>query len=329
MYVYAGIDEAGYGPLLGPLVVGRSIFAIPNLPGGPDTPPPRLWQRLNKAVCRDLTGRKGRIAVNDSKKLNTSAAGIKHLEVGCLAFAALSGRNPACMSDWLTCLGETCHQRLEDLPWYAPDDAMPWNPLPTVATEGEIAVARSLLRSTAKRIGVEVPDMGAAVVLEDCFNEMLAATRSKAATSFTFVSRHLRHVWDEYGQHQPFVAVDRQGGRTSYRELLALAFPEAAITVEQEAPNLSAYHLNARGRAMTVHFMVEAEQSHMPVALASMISKYTRELFMARFNAWFCARLPHIAPTAGYATDGRRFFNEIQPHLSKLGIAGHALCRQA
>lgn len=327
MFIYAGIDEAGYGPLLGPLTVGRAVFAIPNL--APDSPPPQLWQRLSKAVSRTLASRKGRIAVNDSKKLTTQAAGIKHLETGCLAFAGLAGHEPATLEDWLNCLGENCHLSLDGLPWYQPADALPWNPLPAANTAGEIAIARSMLITTAKRIGVDVPDIGAAVVLEDRFNKMVAATRSKAATSFTFVAGHLQHIWQTFGQHHPLVAVDRQGSRSQYLKLLAMNFPDARITVLEESPTLSAYALQGSGKAMTVRFEVAAEQSHMPVALASMISKYTRELMMARLNAWFAQHLPDLAPTAGYATDGKRFLDEVRPILPTLGIAEHHLRRLA
>ena len=331
MFIYAGIDEAGYGPMFGPLLVGRAVLAIPNLPS--DADPPHLWQRLSKAVCRNLSSRKGRIAINDSKQLKTQASGIKHLEVGCLAFAALAGIQPRCVGDWLDGLGESCHQKLDHLPWYAPDDDRPWDPLPAANTDGELAVARGMLVSTANRIGVTAPDLGAAVVFEDRFNQMVANTRSKAATSFTFVARHLSHIWNEFGEHDPFVVVDRQSGRTRYLELLQLNFPGAMISIVEESETRSAYVLEepgvggAAGRRMRITFTVEAEQAHMPVALASMISKYTRELLMARFNAYFARHAPGIRPTAGYATDARRFWQEIEPHLPALAIEPTRLCR--
>ena len=327
MYVYAGIDEAGYGPLFGPLLVGRAVLAIPNL--AYDAPPPHLWQRLSKAVCKTLSNRKGRIPVNDSKKLTTAAAGIKHLELGCLSFAHLAGHDPGSLDAWLTCLGETCHHDLAHLPWYQARDEHPWQALPASMTAGEIAIARSMLKHTADRIGVQVLDVGAAVVLEDRFNQMVAATHSKAATSFTFVAAHLLHIYQHFGQHHPKVIVDRQGGRTRYRQLLSMNFPESRITVLGESPERSVYQLQQADRTMAVSFEVQADGNHLPVALASMISKYTRELMMARFNRYFTSRLPGIQPTAGYALDGKRFWQDIQPHLDKLGIRGDTLRRQA
>jgi len=327
MFIYAGIDEAGYGPMFGPLVIGRCVLTIPKL--APAADPPHLWQRLSKAVCRSLRDRRGRIPINDSKKLTTKAAGIKHLETGCLAFAGLADHQPAHVADWLDLLGETTHRNGRCLPWYAADDQTPWQPLPTAGTPGEIAIARSMLHHTCSRIGVGLGSLGAAVVYEDRFNQMFAATRSKASLSFTHVAGHLLHIWQAHGHDHPTVIVDRQGGRTTYRDLLALNFPDASLAVLEESPERSAYRLEAGGRAMTIRFMVEAEAAHMPVALASMLAKYTRELLMARFNAWFGARCPGLKPTAGYGTDAQRYWQDLRPHLPRLGIDEQQLRRQA
>ena len=329
MFVYAGIDEAGYGPLFGPLVVGRCVLTIPKLPAYPQTDPPHLWRRLSKAVARTLRERRGRIVVNDSKKLTTKAAGIKHLETGCLSFAGLAGHEPHDVSQWLDLMGESHHRSGDALPWYAANDKTPWQPLPAANTEGELAIARGMLRSTCERIGVELGSLGASVVYEDQFNREVAQTHSKAAVSFTRVAAHLLHLWQTYRHTHPLVVVDRQGGRTSYRELLAMNFPDTTLSVEEESPERSAYTLEAGDRTMTVMFRVEAEQAHMPVALASMAAKYTRELLMARFNAWFTQRRPDIPPTKGYGSDAKRFAQDLQPHLTALGIDPLTLRRQA
>jgi len=333
MYVYAGIDEAGYGPMFGPLLVSRAVIRVPNLePDADGANPPRMWQRLSKAVCRNLATRKGRLPVNDSKKLHTKASGIKHLEASVLSFAALAGHRPTTVDQWLDCLGETCHRHLDHLPWYQPTTQMPWSALPCANTQGELAVARSLLATTIQRIGVEVPDMSAAVVLEDRFNSMVAATRSKAATSFTFVAGHLKAIWEQHGHHQPVVIVDRQSGRVRYRELLAMTFPDTQMQVLEESPHTSAYRIESAShsqpkRRMCIRFEVNGDGRHMPTALASMVSKYTRELLMHRFKAWFAKQAPQIKPTAGYGQDAKRFWEELQPILPELSIQPHHLRR--
>ena len=331
MYVYAGIDEAGYGPMFGPLLVTRAVLRIPRISRAdlPGDAPPQLWQRLRRGVCKTVQGSQGRVVINDSKKVHTPAAGIRHLERGVLAFATMGGHRTGDLGTWLDWLGETGHHALDDLPWYCPDADRPWDALPAACTPGEIAVARNLLESTCQRIGVELGDLGAAVVFEDRFNRMVHATRSKASASFTFVAGHLQHIWQHHGEHHPFVAVDRQSGRSHYRELLAITFPGADIRITDESPLCSRYELHHGPRRMTVSFEVDCDAGHLPTALASMTAKYTRELLMARFQAWFTAALPQVKPTAGYAADAQRFWREVEPRIADLDIDPARLVRMA
>ncbi|MEE9404291.1 MAG: hypothetical protein V3V20_05325 [Algisphaera sp.] len=330
MLVYAGIDEAGYGPAFGPLTVGCCVLGIPKLE--PGDAPPQLWSRLRKGVSRTLRGRAGRVVINDSKKLTTPTAGIAHLETGCLAVANLAGFQPNNAGAWLDALGETSHHQLNALPWYGRTKnniPAPWQPLPTANDPNQLAIARGLFTTTAHRIGVQALHMGVSVVFEDRFNAMVAATRSKAAVNLTFIAGHLQHLWKTHGEQHPLCVVDRQSGRSHYRPFIAQNFPNAALTVLHETVHESAYVLEQGPRRMTLRFPVAAESDHMPVAIASMIAKYSRELMMARFKAWFTHHVPHIKPTAGYGSDAKRFWQEIRPQLESLNIDPAVLRRRA
>jgi len=64
-----------------------------------------------------------------------------------------------------------------------------------------------------------------------------------------------------------------------------------------EGRGLAAYHVPDLGE---VRFEIKADARHMPVALASMVGKYVRELFMARLNRHWQLRLPDLRPASGY-----------------------------
>src|SRR5437879_3788489 len=75
-----GIDEAGYGPNLGPLVMTAAPIAIPD-----GQKPTDLWQELSKVVRRHTDEDDGRLLVADSKQVYSPARGLVSLEKSVLA----------------------------------------------------------------------------------------------------------------------------------------------------------------------------------------------------------------------------------------------------
>ena len=342
MFIYAGIDEAGYGPLLGPLLIGRSIFAFPNIPS-PNQHDldnlPDIWDILSAAVAPKLVGRKHRITIGDSKKLITKAAGLKHLETALLTFTKLTPHYPKhapspdqtthtiTLDNLLDLFHNTAHHNLTPLPWYAPTDAHPWQQLPIDTTHGEIAIASAMLKRELDKTQTQILDVAATTVFEDHFNHLAQTTRNKASTSFTFVAQHLHHVWQNLGQHHPIITIDRQGGRTRYRHVLQTYFPDTSIRILDESDCRSAYQLTQQNRQMTITFETKGEDKHFPIALASIACKYTRELLMHRLNTFFQSHAPDLKSTKGYTTDGRRFLADLEPHLPSLNITTNQLTR--
>ena len=93
---------------------------------------------------------------------------------------------------------------------------------------------------------------------------------------------------------------DRQGGRSHYGQLLRLMFEDWALEIVSETESRAEYRLMQKNAAVRIIFCEKAEAQCLPVAVASMLSKYLREALMHRFNAFWKGHLPTVEPTAGY-----------------------------
>ncbi len=318
--IYAGIDEAGYGPMLGPLCVGLAVFRVDTHAAGANAPD--LWEVLKAGVCRSLkelrADSRHRVAIADSKALKLSNQSktrhpLFHLERAALSLLAASGVD--CPDDHrlFAALGSTLPQE----PWYAGEPAA----LPLATTADDLKIAANVLRSCLHGAGVELLELRCTVVGERAFNAVLRDEGSKAAVVANAVADHIgliRTQWGGGGQ-EVRIACDRLGGRATYTDLLRRAMPGVPISAIAESPELSAYHLGPAPSPARALFMTESEQHHLPVAVASIAAKLVRELAMRRFNAHFTARLadalPELKPTAGYVTDARRWLEEVGPFV--------------
>ena len=63
---------------------------------------------------------------------------------------------------------------------------------------------------------------------------------------------------------------------------------------------------------MNIRLEPRADQNDGLVALASIVSKTIRELWMDVFNDYWCGRVPGLKRTAGYHTDAKRFRVDIE-----------------
>jgi hypothetical protein len=329
--IIAGIDEAGYGPLLGPLVVSATAFEIDGL----ELPQsieqiPCLWKMLRAAVAKKAPVKKGRLLIADSKQVRAQEDGNKLLERGVLAFlrcyadashVAPERPTAAYLLDRFAC---TNHE-LTAHPWYAPADlGIPW-----LAENGDVAIASNMLSAAMQSAKIKTVCMRTAVVSEKRYNRLIEGTNNKASALISITLSHLHHLHMTFGQRGLLVGVDKQGGRDHYTQLLLQTFPESQLKVLLESATASNYLLTEphTGRRTLVCFREKGETAFMPTALASMLCKYLRELCMHNFNAWWCEKIAGLKPTAGYYGDGTRWVRDVEPHLERLGVDRQMLVR--
>lgn len=316
--VLAGIDEAGFGPLLGPLTIGCVVLRSPD--GAVDP-----WDRLAEVVARAGERDGERIEVGDSKAVfERNERGRARLERTVLAFHSVLHGVPADGRAFLAATrAPLACDELADEFWHASIGSR----LVHGADEA-LERARDALRSALAAARLAIAECAVRAVPAVVLNASFARTESKAATHWEQCAPFLAHVWRAYAPEGVELVVDRHGGRMRYAALLRATYPDAEVAIESEIPARSVYRLRGPdGRRLRVTFAEKADALSFPVALASCCAKYARELCMDAFNAHFTRLQPALAPTAGYTTDARRWLADAGPALALAGFGPEALIR--
>ena len=322
MSIFCGIDEAGYGPVLGPLVVSAAAFRHSQAQSSGQ------FQGVCDAVfASSPRGAGKRFVVCDSKQLHRGADRFARLERALLPFLWLDGAPPATVRDLLARYGHEARGLLAGLasyPWYG-DAALR---LPRRTAREKVADRAAALDEALREAGIGFLGFRARVAHVVRYNADVAESSNKATTLFAYAASLLAWLLDRWPDDDILLTADRQGGRQYYAPLLETAFPFRRIEPLEETPERSTYRFGDGNRQVVMTFAVSADAEAAPVSLASMFSKYVRELFMHMFNAFWSARQEGLRPTAGYYTDGRRFLREIEPLRRELEIDRELIIRR-
>ncbi|MFT3880510.1 MAG: hypothetical protein QM703_12710 [Gemmatales bacterium] len=327
-----GIDEAGYGPNLGPFVMSSALFSLPS---GCSTD---LWKVLRSAVRKSNQKADGRLIVDDSKQVYSPKVGLGMLEKNLWPFVTLSRspgddslkrkrggveptQGPPSLALQAVIVKELWHHLATDPiesishePYLQWDATLPLSP-PSLSST-------AILSGVMSNAGVTLARLQSSIIAPRQFNQLTRDADSKAAIPLHSISQLVATL-----PHEDTVEIhiDRLGGRQRYAEQVSKWFPQQKIEIETETPNLSKYRI---GDQLTISFQVEADQHSFAVALASMLSKYWREVMMLQFNSWFAKEQPGVIPTAGYPLDATRFWNEVEPTRKRLGLINNDWWRE-
>ena len=289
-----------------------------------------LYGHLRAAIVPPRGNSKGkktahdgrRIVIGDSKALYHSGNGLAQLERGLWAALGLLGRRPAtCGEVWELLAGGDAGPRREALCDGCDGHAAPCD-LDLAEIDGRLPEWCAALAAA----GVRLVDLRSVAIYPREFNE----TNSRCDSKGTALSRWTLALALEPGRvvaGRPHAGRLRQARRP--RPLSAAADGPLSRNVHRSrarGPRASVYRFGPAQRRVEFRFQARGE-SHMPTALASMASKYLRELAMRAFNDFWRRHVPDLPLTAGYPADAPRFMAQIAAARQSLGIDDTILWR--
>ena len=316
MSLIVGIDEVGYGPLLGPLVVCAATVKTSE-----DSEDAELWHRLSGCISCGYQ-RSDRILIADSKRVHRGSNRFARLETSVTPFIWLDGIVDG-MDGLLARLGFCEDGALDAYPWYRGRTIA----LPHAARREELERRTRELREGLSAGGVEFCGFRVKVIPAGELNRGISRAGTKSAVMMENIGLLLQDAWKSCEEASLSVVCDRQGGRKRYGNELAAVFPIHEIRTVREEPRESSYVVIKDGRRIEISFRCKADEDCLAVSLASMCAKYVRELLLVLFNEYWSRRVPGLMPTAGYVVDGRRFLRDIDGAFEREGIAPELMIR--
>lgn len=318
-----GTDEAGYGPNLGPLVVGASCWraAVPVAPSHGDAPSlldfasvendveeddaplANAANRLNAILAPISGSKKSVFPLLDSKKLYGASRSLAALERSFLLASATLDRQADSF--------ETIARELRsDLPESAP----PWErdvalktPVDPATLQTPLAGALQTVRERLAEENAELLDLAARRIQPEEFNASVDRLRLKsevvAEATTALVVESLGAALARLGAlgfetpRFALILCDKLGGRNHYETLLRARFDVERFVALRERRDASVYRFTASagrdrlgattrfGRPIRFEIRFTAKgEANAPTALASIVAKYLRELSMSLFN---------------------------------------------
>jgi ribonuclease HII len=306
-----GMDEAGYGPNLGPFVMSAVGCRLRG------QPPACLWEALGAAVRRAGGKRDARLILDDSKRIYSSGKTLGGLERG---IGAILGGLPPTLADLVARLAPEDTAELAEEIWYTGTTPLPRG----VNNDAETQTAFRLACDTA---GIHDWTVRSVIVCPPRFNRLIQRAGTKSIVLADAFVRLLRG-FVESAEGQPLeVTADKQGGRNTYLLQIQQAVG-GLVRVLEETEEESRYEALHGEAPVRVRFIPRADGANLCVAVASMVSKYVRELCMNEFNTFWCQHLPGLVPTAGYPGDAPRYLEAIRATAETLGVSHDAIWRE-
>ena len=310
-----GTDEAGYGPNLGPLTIGSTLWQVPNEAVD-------LYEAFETVLSssRDPS----RLMVADSKQVYSSGQSLRDLETSVLSFLlTLSSEVPTNFGQLADAMGFDLAGLDHSFPSIAEFK------LPVSALPRDIESNARRLVDIFDETGCRLQAMQTVAVFPERFNEMVCRLGNKAellSSETLLLAGRMLDKRPDGDVSDVSIGCDKHGGRSKYAGMLNQYLTREFVHVVKESLETSQYSWQQGEANVSIRFNAQGE-AWMPIALSSMMAKYVREIAMLVWNEFWQEKLPGIKPTKGYPMDARRFKKEIADLQQSLGIQDQQIWR--
>jgi ribonuclease HII len=303
-----GVDENGLGPRLGPLVATCVTLQAP---------------RYGRAALRQ---RGLLLGLTDSKE----AGGFGRMafaESVALALLKRAGApTPGSAEGLLDRLLPDARPRLRTRCPDGPTAQQCWAvdpPLPALG--GDPSWGEGLLDALIGRSSLRIVDVQSRIACAGVLNAELAAGKNKLEIDLELFEDLISSVHGRHGS--PLLAVCGMiGGIRDYASRFS-RFERGRARLLASREGQRRYALDGIGE---VRFEVDADARHLPVALASIVGKYVREIWMRRIGEFYRQTDPALKLASGYHDPvTTRFIEATEPSRRRLGVARDCFMRKA
>jgi len=312
-----GVDEAGYGPSMGPLTICATAWRVPM---GLDAS--EMTSMLEpELLAKPIKQNSVHVPIGDSKKIHRDEYAVEGLILGSrfLSFA-IDGKVPTEWDAKIASFAKEDWSRLASIPWYVKRPSAHAMILDTKFPD-QANYFQAAFQKT-QSLEMQLVGIRMRVIDEIDFNRQVDRTGNKSTllseASLALVKQVIREL-SEKGEDVE-VYCDKHGGRNRYQAVLTYSFDEEWFEIEIESRACSRYQAKWDEHAIRIQFKVDGD-SIFPSAAASIVAKWTREELMDRLNGFWESKVAGgIKATAGYYVDATRFAKQIDAAVKKLGL---------
>ena len=305
-----GVDENGLGPRLGPLVATSLTIETP---------------RYARAA---LAARGLGLGLTDSKE--TGGFGrmgfTESVALALLSRAHRSAPPPATADDLIdrlwpdarSWLRAGCPDPRTARQCWAVDFRLP-------ALGGDLAFGEDLLDRFVGRSALRIVDVQSRLACVGQLNAKLAAGTNKLGVDLELFEALIGSVHARHGASM-LVICGMIGGIRDYAARFE-SFEPTRVRALATRRGQRRYAVDGIGE---IRFEVDADARHLPVALASIVGKYVREICMRRIGEFYRRGDPELKLASGYHDPvTTRFIASTETQRRRLGIVSDCFRRQA